>query len=229
LNYAQTWRSTAAGASAEWIKANFGTATAVTGIALGNVNFRSTATIKIQANATDSWGSPSFDRTINCANLTGYTRNLYDEWGSQSYKYWRISMLDDGNPDGFLEVGQWFLGSPITLNDNFDASYSRKIVRGNIELRTEYEQAYVYQRDYGWQFDLSWTNCQLTTVTQLRTMSLTLGGNAKPFFFVLDPTDPGEAYYVRIRGDVEENRVYYDRYNTKIELMEEMPGLSIPR
>lgn len=229
-NYSEVWRSTAAGASAQTIVADFGAAVSISACALGNVNIRSSATVKIQGHTSDSWGTPDVDETINVSALDGYRRNLYHDLASSySKRYWRLSVTDNGNPDGFIEIGEWFLGVPITLTDNFAANNTRELVRGNVELRTEYNQAYVFARDYNWMFDLSWENCEVATRNQLRLLNYTLQGNATPFFLVLDPTVPAEAYYVRMQANLQENRVFYNRYNLRAQFLEETPGLIVPR
>lgn len=117
-NVAQAWRSKpwrSTGDSSEWIKFDFGSAQAVRAFALVGHNFTSGATVKIQANATDVWTSPSIDVT-----LTYHADNLVYLWSSdQSYRYWRISIEDGSNPDGYVEIGRVFLGPTTIPERNF--------------------------------------------------------------------------------------------------------------
>lgn len=231
-NYAEVWHSTEAGASALTIVADFGAAVTIDAVALGNINIRSTATVKIQGHTADSWGTPDVDETIDCSKLTAtdFRRNLYHELASSASKrYWRISITDNGNPDGFIEVGEWYLGEFIELVDNFDSSNSRDLVRNNAKLRTEYEQAFVYDRDWGWMLEFTWSNVQEATRDQLRLLHQTVKGDAIPFFFVIDPTDPAEALFVRCASPLREGRIHYDAYNLSLALEEERPGLIVPK
>lgn len=229
-NYAVVWRSTAAGASAETIVCDFGSAKSIACVALGNINFRSTATVKIQGHTADSWGTPDVDETIVVTHLDGYVRSLYHDLASTySKRYWRISVLDNGNPDGFIEIGEWFLGVSITLDDNYAAGNTKRLIRNNVKQITEFNQKFVYTRDWGWQFDLPWVNAQETTKEQLVAANQYLQGDATPFFLVLNDISPAEVYYVRMEGEVVENQVLLNVHSITLQFTEEMPGLIVPR
>lgn len=228
-NYSQVWRSDAADSSGETIVFDFGLSVDVNDIAIGNTNIRSTATVKIQGNNANSWGAPTIDETIDVTSMDGTRRCIYHNFDGSGLRYWRLVVIDDGNPDGFIEIGKVMLGDAVTLSDNYDATFTRRRLRNNVIHRTEYNQAFVYNRDYGAAFALSWTNCQEETRDQIRALELALNGNGRPFFFVLDPTDPAEAFWVRMEGDIEEGRVSFDVFVIRMNLIEEMPGQIVPR
>ena len=95
------------GDAAEWIKIDMGSATDVDLFALVGHNLTSAATVKIQANATDAWGAPTVDVTV-----TYHADILIYIWAAtQSYRWWRISLVDAANPAGYIEVGHAFLGA----------------------------------------------------------------------------------------------------------------------
>lgn len=108
--------------SAEWIKFSFGSAVAADYILIQNHNFTSGATVKIQANATDVWTSPSFDLTLTvddiiCAKFSA----------QQTYQYWRIYIDDSSNPDTYLQISKIFLGTYLDMPGmNLDQSIFRK-------------------------------------------------------------------------------------------------------
>lgn len=227
-NYAVPWRST--GVTSENIVCDFGAATTVDCIALGNINFQSTATVKIQGHTADSWATPDVDETITVTHLDGYTRSIYhDLTTAYSKRYWRISIADAGNSDGFLEIGSWFLGESITLDDNYDSSNTKTLVRNNIVHLTEYSQTYVYDRDWQWNFQLNWTNATETTRDALRLLHQTVRGPYQPFYLVLDDTSPADAYYVRLSSEYNESVVHYDRHSFGATFVEEAPGIIVPR
>ena len=107
----------------QWVLFTFAAAVDVDIVGIFGNNFTSAATVKIQANATDSWGSPSIDVEMT------YTKNPYKtidkgrdvgEWthqfsSTESYKYWRISVNDAANPDTYIEMGFVFLDEAITF------------------------------------------------------------------------------------------------------------------
>lgn len=91
----------------QWLKFAFGAAVDMTYIAILAHNFTNSATIVLEGNATDSWGSPSFQETLTIADtiISNYTLS--------SYKYWRITMTDPSNTNDYLQIGNVFLGEHL--------------------------------------------------------------------------------------------------------------------
>lgn len=231
-NYGNVWRSTAAGAGAQTLTVDLGSAQTIDAVGLGNINFRSTATVTIAAHTSDAWGGPDFGpEAITATGLDGIRRSLYHSLSSSTSKrYWQISITDNGNPDGFLEVGRWFMGEKVALTDSFDANITINHKFGSVELRTEYDQAYVFSRDRSVDLSLAWTNIQAATRSELLTLFRAVSQNGKPFFFVFDTTDPAEAYYVRMSNQgIQETKVDFNVYRFSLLLIEETPGLIVPK
>lgn len=230
-NYGEVYRSTAAGATTEWAKVDLGSAQTVDTVFLGNVNFRTSATIVVEGHTSDSWGTPDVQETIDCGALGDERRNLFHPLASsQSKRWWRVTMVDNGNPDGYLQIGEWMLGAGVTLDEALDATNTRTRLRDNVELRTEYGQAYVYTRDWRWMFDLGFSNATATNKDQIRALDLAVQGNGFPFVFVWNDTDPAESYYVRMAdSNLSESQVHYNVYSQRIRMIEESPGLAVPR
>ena len=80
-------------------------------IGIKNHNFTSGATIKIEGNATDSWGSPSFTKTLT------YREDVIVEEIAPvaSYAFWRIYVADGSNPDGYIEIGTVYIGNALEM------------------------------------------------------------------------------------------------------------------
>ena len=231
-NYAEVWRSTAAGASAETLTVDLGAAQDVDAVALGNVNFRSTATVTIAGNSADSWGAPAFGpETIVATGLDGVRRNLYHELSSsQNLRYWRISVTDNGNPDGFLEVGELWLGEQVTMTDSFDQGIEFTHGYANTEQLSDQGQSYVFERDRLVQIDARWMNIQAATRSELLALFRAVKGNALPFFFVFDPTSPAEAYFVKLtQRSLVERKVDFNVYEMSLSMIEQPVGLIVPK
>jgi hypothetical protein len=90
------WKTT--GITSENIVIDYGAATKVTASVLHDHNFTSSAVVKFQANATDSWGSPSVDYTF-----TTITEALV-YYHDSTYRYNRWLIADTTNTDSFLRV-----------------------------------------------------------------------------------------------------------------------------
>lgn len=98
----------------EWVRWDMGMASNPTAFVMNarkeqGLNLTSSAVVKLQANATDAWSSPSWEQTIT-ANNDVYS--LFDSTGlgDTSYRYWRVLITDNANPDTYIEVSKFFLG-----------------------------------------------------------------------------------------------------------------------
>lgn len=108
-NTKQGWRSTTDGAS--YVVFDLGSAMDVDCIGFKNHNLTSGATIKIQGNATDSWGSPSVDVTLTWRDC----ETIFEGFTGGSYRYWRFYVDDTGNADGYIEVGTLYIGEVFNM------------------------------------------------------------------------------------------------------------------
>ena len=95
----------------QWIKFSFASAVDVDYMLILAHNITSGATVKVQANATDSWGSPSIDTA-----MTYNSEYIIHAFSStESYQYWRFYVDDSSNPDTYIEVGHIFLGEALEM------------------------------------------------------------------------------------------------------------------
>lgn len=107
----------------------------VDAVAILGHNISASGSITVEANTSNSWGSPAFTDTLD----------LYDEWialfaNTQEYRYWRLSITDPGSTDGYIEIGQIYIGSqldmpPMIRNQKLPkltSSTSQKSVNGQL-------------------------------------------------------------------------------------------------
>ena len=45
---------------------------------------------------------------------------------AETRRYWRLSIADPGNPDGYIEIGELYLGSYLELSKTYDEGFSEK-------------------------------------------------------------------------------------------------------
>lgn len=88
-----------------WFKVDLGSAKDVDAIALIAHNLTSGATIHLQGNATDAWGAPSVDEVVTWRSGVIY---LFLN-SAETYQWWRVTIADAGNSDGYLEIGRAML------------------------------------------------------------------------------------------------------------------------
>jgi hypothetical protein len=232
-NYAQPWR-TADAAGAHNVVNDFGSAQQIDTVFLGNVNLTSGATVKIQANTADSWGAPAFEETLTVSGLglNPRHRNLYHELASaQTFRYWRLLITDTSNPDGFYEIGEWWLGERVTLanTQQHEVEHPQRFQRNNIEQITEGFQKYVKTRAQRRTFQLRWANIQPATVSVFRVLEEFTEGNGTPFVFVqITTATPYESFFVRMEGDLTVKFVEPELFDIDIDFEEEAAGITLP-
>jgi len=107
----------------EWIKFTYAAAIDVDVVGIFENNFMPGATVKIQANATDVWISPSIDQALTYTKDDKASIDLgrdvgiwsYQFSSTESYKYWRLSVDDPTNPDGYIKIGFIFTDESLDM------------------------------------------------------------------------------------------------------------------
>jgi hypothetical protein len=78
------------------------------------VKFTLNAVIHVQANATNIWSAPSVDVALTINESFGSAMNI---WGTtQSYRYWRIKIIDPTNPELFVELSKLCFAKATVLS-----------------------------------------------------------------------------------------------------------------
>lgn len=124
------WRST--DVSDENLVIDLGSAQTPTALVIGHHNLTSGATITLQANASDSWGAPSYSQAISWASDTiGYFLS------GQNYRYWRLRLQDAANTDDYLRIALLYLGTygEPSRNHHWDP-YDRTTLAAREDLET---------------------------------------------------------------------------------------------
>lgn len=61
-------------------------------------------------NGACDWTSPDYKLNL-LGTLVQDFKNIHKSFSpGAAYQYWRTAVIDSGNPDGYLEFGEWFLG-----------------------------------------------------------------------------------------------------------------------
>jgi hypothetical protein len=177
----------------EWLKWDFGFALNPTGfIAVGDrnspLNISPTATIKLQASSTDSWTSPEEEFTLTYHDyvLAKINTDGIALVNTSGYRYWRLQIIDNDNPDGYIELGCVFLGDHQDLSRGcpefpLDAQ--------NLDLsRVEFSeagQAMSSKLPQSQRFSLAWAKLDNASLADLMTVWDSFGLHTQ-FFIALD-------------------------------------------
>lgn len=138
--------------------------------------------ITIEANATDSWGAPSFTTTATLDTTFGVSIKAFSS--AQSYRYWRIVLT---STLGYCEVSKMFLGAATSITTNgigYGWNYrNRDLARIS---KNRYGQKFI--DDIGTQKELSNLQFQVMDKTEMDSIFAVYDANrtVKPFFVYLD-------------------------------------------
>jgi len=109
-----------------------GTAKAIALVALIHHNLDAALSVKFQANATDSWGAPSFSQafTIGAKDTDGYRPNTYLDLSGAPPTFRYHSLFVEGTNTLDVILGELWLGSTIrTIVHNYSWGFRRADVR----------------------------------------------------------------------------------------------------
>jgi len=97
----------------EWIKWDLIVSRAVNCIGIFNHNLTSSATVTFEGNATDVWTSPTVDESLTVAtNSDGVViPRIGHFFTSDTLRYWRVTIDDPTNPDGYIQIGRIMFGT----------------------------------------------------------------------------------------------------------------------
>ncbi len=139
----------------EVITADLGSAIEIKGFGIKGHNFQNDAVLKLQANTTNSFVSPSFSVTIPITTdlIMGYFSS------AQTYRYWRIYIEDIDNPDGYVKIGRPFLGSYFSPVIEARRDYNEEYEDNSKKLFSEGGQISVNEEEGRWKGRYVWDFC----------------------------------------------------------------------
>ena len=116
----KSWRTASGDISAQWVKFDTLSATAVTCVGVFAHNLTAGATVSVQGNASDSWASPSFNSLMTIATDADGSPLPYTVLyiASQSYRYWRLFISDPLNSASRIVIGRVCLGTYYEVSRN---------------------------------------------------------------------------------------------------------------
>lgn len=94
--------------------------------------------VTVQANATNTWGSPAFTTTIN-TEIDQEHEIAFKEFASQAYRFWRLTF----NGTTFTEVGKVFIGSKLDFGRGPDLNWSMVENDMSVIQENKYGQAFI--------------------------------------------------------------------------------------
>lgn len=177
--------------TAEWIRWDFGISTnpkafVMIGPRNSPIKITPTAVIKLQANETNNWTVPSYEKTIT---FNDSVMAEFSDTGlhTEELRYWRLLIEDITNANGFVELGSIFLGDVFSpARGAVQFPLSAEYIDTSRTIFSEGGQTFSDERQKSESFSLDIEF--LTTADKESIDSIFIEvGTSKPFFVVLDP------------------------------------------
>lgn len=218
--------------TSEWLLWDMGIssnpkALAIIGPRNSPIKISPSATLKLQANETNVWTSPSYEQELTYNDevilLTSAT-GLHTE----ALRYWRLEIIDRDNPNLYVEIGSVFLGnfySPTRGAVQFP--FSSTPIDRSTTIFSEGGQTFSDIREKSQSFNLDWSALTSTEMEELLEVFDDFGTGI-PFFIQLDPDgvfSSSANYYTRFVKFESEPKYSLERPNffqTTWQLREEL-------
>lgn len=217
--FTKTWRSADdTGTLTESIVADLGASPgAVQAFALKKHNFSASAVVKIQANATDAWTSPSVDVTLTLADLLVYF------WSTpQTYRYWRLYVVDSDPVAEYLEVGRIFIGPYFSPSINMNNDYKKRLSDPSDLDWSDGGQIVTNQKTRFRQFDLAFNYLPPADVAEFEAL-FDDRGIGREFFWCRDrDLMTTTTIYCRMTKDIDIDHVGLEQFYNVVVGIEEL-------
>ena len=218
---AKPWRTT--GKASENIVFDLGSAKQITVFSMFTFNLTSSATVTLQANASNSWGSPSYSQALTMAtNADSEVLERVVFFLSQTYRYWRVTLADAGNSDSYLQIGRIAAGTYYEAGRNIDQGFSIVTVDPSEGDRTPGRQTFYRARK---RFRRASVAFRLQDQTQTDKLSAVMDkvGNSKPIVLALDPTSrpTKDSMYCYLVTPISQTHQFIGNYSTAALVFEE--------
>lgn len=194
------WRSTATTGD-QWVKFDLGSSRAMTGCLLRYFLLHAGGKVTFQANATDSWGSPTISTDFTVPS-TSRTRILSLFFNSQSLRWVRIYFTNTATVSQAVELGIAFPTDTVTLPRRIRHGVKISTADLSLNISGPSGQQQTDRRPQRRVFVVDPNDLEAATRDAIIDVVQFVGTHT-PFFFVIDDTDPNFINYGRFMGGVD--------------------------
>lgn len=202
-------------------------------VALGVHNIDPGATVVVQGNGTDSWGSPTLNTTLTIAaddsdgrvchawkdltGVTGYT--------TSGFKWWRISVTASNTT--LVNVGEVWLGKlKRTFDRNYKWEYETSETRRTVEHMTQYGMRTVYDLLVRQRQFIATVRASDTGLSAIREWHRSARGSVRPVLFMPDAT-VNDAWWVYLPSALAITSVFTNVHDVTVTMDELSPGIPL--
>lgn len=185
------------------------------------IKLSNSAVVKIEANATDNWSSPSVSQTLTINNDFSLASHYFST--SQTYRYWSITIEDSTNPYLYVELGVCFIGKALAIQEP-ENGFNFDIMDRSSVSRTSYGNEYIDEYPKYAILKFEYKYMQYEDVKALELVYQQVGRN-KPIFVTLDHTDilfdkDNYAIYGKLGNSLRLSHAIYNLLGTNLILTE---------
>lgn len=210
------WEAT--GCDDEHITIDLGQAAQAQALILADHNLTSGATATLMANTSDSWGAPAWSQALSVT--TPHLVCFMD----QTYRYWRLRLLDEDNPAGALMAGLLFLGPYFQPSRTFKQRHLRSTVAGRSVTATDAGNLAGGVLGMGETFSLSFSGLTAADLAGFTSMYQAIHdqttGRLTPIFFTPFAETPAETFYCLPGSTFSRTQLHQGRYALELDLEE---------
>lgn len=185
------------------------------------ITLSDSAVVKIQANATNVWTSPAVSVTLAVDD----TFSIYSYYWTavQSYRYWRVLIVDPTNPNLYVNLGVCVLGkgeSIQTVDNGF-----KLVIKDNSKItETDYGNRYIDVYPTTSTLSLPFSVLSIADILVLESIYIS-NGIRIPVFITIDETgavyDKDQfAIYGHMKSNLDIGHINYDLFNTDLVIEE---------
>ncbi len=178
---------------------DLGSAQAVTIAGILGHNISSAASITVEANSSDSWPGATSKTVVHNAGI------MLNFFSSLSYRYWKFTIDDPTNPDGYDEVGLFWLGTYLSISPSSLTDFKVKKKRSDTVTYGKHRQK-LASIGVGWRrFELGFPPSAYAMIKQVEDMFDHVGNHTSFIFCNFDTIRDYqlvEPCYVSIDGDI---------------------------
>lgn len=215
LDRDHVYRSAALG-SPDTITIDLGAARAFDSLVIYDHNLTSAATITLEADAAATFDSNGGSPQVSESATWSSEKILHYLAASVTKRYARLKINDTANPDGYIEIGELFLGPYLELTKNFIDGFSKETAFLKDSNATPY--GIKKSRFYNTQdtFNFNFAAMPEADVASVKAMIAAIAnrslGTIKPVWFNSDSAVPGDLWLVEISSLPVDHRMrdYYD-------------------
>lgn len=190
----------------------------ITALLMQDHNVTSAAVITLMGDDAAAWGSPAYSQVIpwNSEKIGYYL--------DQTYQYMCLQISDPTNPDGYIKIGNLYMGGYNEPLKNFSYNWEQ-ITNSNefssISKKGSDKRSLKYlQEGYSLTFNRVSDDDRDALVAMYREIKNVSAGTVSPLFFNIDSDDPNDFYLMHMGPELQRTKNFLNQSTMSLDLTE---------